>query len=28
VADALRGEMMRDPLIPGTPVPGSMVGAK
>jgi outer membrane protein len=28
VADALRGEMMRDPLIPGTPVPGSTVGAK
>jgi outer membrane protein len=28
VADAMRGEMMRDPLIPGTPVPGSVVGAK
>src|ERR1700721_3177394 len=28
VADALRGEMMRDPLIPGTPVPGSVLGAK
>ncbi len=28
VADAMRGEMTRDPLIPGTPVPGSVVGAK
>src|SRR6202050_1011444 len=28
VADAMRGEMMRDPLIPGTPVPGSALGAK
>src|SRR5271168_2036438 len=28
VADAMRGEMSRDPLIPGTPVPGSVVGAK
>jgi outer membrane protein len=28
VADALRGEMTKDPLIPGTPDPGSMVGAK
>src|ERR1700723_817630 len=28
VADALRGEMMRAPLIPGTPVPGSVLGAK
>ncbi len=28
VADALRGEMSRDPLIPGTPNPGSVVGAK
>jgi outer membrane protein len=28
VADAMRGEMTRDPLIPGTPVPGSVLGAK
>jgi outer membrane protein len=28
VADAMRGEMSKDPLIPGTPVPGSAVGAK
>jgi outer membrane protein len=28
VADAMRGEMTKDPLIPGTPVPGSVVGAK
>lgn len=28
VADAMRGEMSRDPLIPGTPVPGTVVGAK
>jgi outer membrane protein len=28
VADAMRGEMTRDPLIPGTPVPGSVIGAK
>ncbi len=28
VADAMRGEMTKDPLIPGTPDPGSMVGAK
>jgi outer membrane protein len=28
VADAMRGEMTRDPLIPGTPNPGSVVGAK
>jgi outer membrane protein len=28
VADAMRGEMSRDPLIPGTPEPGSVVGAK
>jgi len=28
VAEAMRGEMSKDPLIPGTPVPGSVVGAK
>jgi outer membrane protein len=28
VADAMRGATGRDPLIPGTPEPGSMVGAK
>jgi outer membrane protein len=28
VADAMRGESTRDPLIPGTPVPGTVVGAK
>jgi len=28
VADAMRGETTRDPLIPGTPEPGSVVGAK
>jgi outer membrane protein TolC len=28
VADAMRGEMSRDPLIPGTPESGSVVGAK
>jgi outer membrane protein len=28
VADAMRGGTTRDPLIPGTPEPGSMVGAK
>src|SRR5580658_10409951 len=28
VADAMRGSMTRDPLIPGTPEPGSVVGAK
>jgi outer membrane protein len=28
VADAMRGAMSRDPLIPGTPVPGTVVGAK
>ena len=28
VADAMRGATTRDPLIPGTPQPGSVVGAK
>src|SRR5271156_6179496 len=28
VADAMRGATTRDPLIPGTPEPGSVVGAK
>jgi outer membrane protein TolC len=28
VADAMRGTTTRDPLIPGTPEPGSVVGAK
>jgi outer membrane protein len=28
VADAMRGGMSREPLIPGTPEPGSVVGAK
>jgi hypothetical protein len=28
VADAMRGGMSREPLIPGTPEPGSAVGAK
>jgi outer membrane protein len=28
VAEAMRGETTRDPLIPGTPEPGSVVGAK
>jgi len=28
VADAMRGAASRDPLIPGTPDPGSVVGAK
>jgi outer membrane protein len=28
VAEAMRGEMSKDPLIPGTQVPGSVVGAK
>jgi outer membrane protein len=28
VADAMRGTTARDPLIPGTPVPGTAVGAK
>jgi outer membrane protein len=28
VADAMRGEMTKDPLIPGTPTPGTVVGAK
>jgi len=28
VADAMRGEMSKDPLIPGTPTSGSVVGAK
>jgi outer membrane protein len=28
VADAMRGSTTRDPLIPGTPVPGTVVGAK